>query len=117
MPYTVICSTIQEVADGAVLMPVRLGESLLRRIAEFSQANRTLSQKCEVEIYNLGIIDDQDEFNALVNNFGVEPMIFMFLNECAVRACAHFNIPINPIGNVNEPPRHSSLLLRHLFVW
>lgn len=116
MPYTVISNTIQEVAAGAAFMPVRLGESLTRQMAEFSQTRRMPAQKCRVEIYSLSRFEDEEEFNAMVELFGGEPMHFMFLNECAVRACAHFNIPINAIGTVEEPPQQKSLLLRHLFI-
>lgn len=116
MPYSVISNTIQEVAAGAAFMPVRLGESLLLQIIKFSRQSHVPTQTCKVEIYSLSRLENEEEFNDLVARFGGDPMHFMFLNECAVSACAYFNIPIAPVGTVNEPPRSSSLMLRHLFV-
>jgi hypothetical protein len=116
MGYIVLSNTVQEIAAGASHIPTRLGERLVQQMVEFSQAQRTPAERCDVEVYFMNSFIDHEEFAALRNRFGGNPMQFLFLNECAVRACEHFNIPINAVGTVDQLPPRTGLALRNLFI-
>ncbi len=113
MPYTVLSSTREEVASGAAFLPIRLAEILTRRLWDLGQARRAPRETCEVEIYFLSSFLNREAFHTLTERFGVNPMYFLSLNECAVRAFEHFNIAINPIGTVDELPAGVGVSVKH----
>jgi hypothetical protein len=114
MSYTVLSSTIEEVASGAAFLPIRLADRLTQRLWELGQARRPARETCEVEIYFLNSFLNREAFHVLKERFGGDPMQFLFLNECAVRAFEHFNIAIDPIGTVEELPAGVGVSVRHM---
>jgi hypothetical protein len=111
MPFTVLSYTHEEVALGAGLLPIRLSEELIDRLWEIIQTGKPVSETCQVEIYSLNITLNKLAFERLKARFGGEPMQFMFLNDCAVRAFEHFKIPIKPVGAVEQLPEGVAFLL------
>jgi hypothetical protein len=115
MAYTILSFTRYEIASGAGLLPLRLSGRLIDRLWELIQTRRPAMETCEAEIYFLNSFPSKDSFDELKARFGGNPMEFQFLNECAVRAFEHFNIPINPIGTVEALPAGVGVLLRNKF--
>jgi hypothetical protein len=113
MPFTVLSYTREQVASGAALLPIRLSEKLTARLWEIIQTGKQVFETCEVEMYFLNNIQNAASFERLKANFGGDPMDFMFLNECAVRALEHFEIPISPVGTIEELPGGVGILLTH----
>jgi hypothetical protein len=113
MPFTVLSYTHEEVALGAALLPVRLSEKLIDRLWEIIQTGKPVSETCQVQIYSLNITLNKAAFEGLRARFGGEPMLFMLLNDCAVRAFEHFKIPIEPVGTVELLPQGVAGLLNY----
>ena len=114
MAYTVLFSTREEVASGGAFLPIRLAERLTKRLWDLGQEHIAVRETCKVEIYFLNSFINRDSFETVRGRFGGDPMYFLFLNECAVRAFGHFNIPIEPIGIVETLPAGVGVLVQHI---
>lgn len=68
-----------------------------------------------MEIFFLNAFQDREEFNEYRKRFGTDATQFFFLNDCAVAACKHFDIPITPVGIVDELPQNAGVALKHLY--
>jgi hypothetical protein len=99
--------------EGSYFVPSELGDMLSRQDAGSAHTQ----QRCQVEIYFLNTALDREEFNRFRSRYGRDITQFFFLNDCAVRACAHFNIPIATLSRVEDLPEHTGVALRHLFAY
>jgi len=103
MPYQILPLTHHQVSNGALqpFADLKL-RSEERKVEIENQQGLLPVQQCQMEVFFINPSTDPATFKTFSVRFGNDLLDVLFFNECAVRACQYFKIPLHTVDQIAD---------------